>query len=436
MRIFLAALLGALVVPLVAAPAPASASTLNTAVSRPEIMARAQNWVNRGLTYDMDGPFATDADGTHSYRRDCSGLVSMAWHLGSSLTTDQFLARARAGNGMQVIPRDSLRPGDAMVRDDDGGGSGGHIELFSHWVNAAHHGDGAYVYSFNKTGQTVQNPYAKNNAGLLGKDSSGEMDEYTFIRYRKADSERVSDFSGDGYADVLGVNSAGDLMYYPNNGLNVSDSTARRLDTGWGAYSHVAAGDFSGDGFADLFGVNAAGALVYFPNNGLAISSSTAQQIGSGWGSFRHVAAGDFSGDGHADILGVNAAGELLYYPNNGLALSSPVRLDTGWDTVKHVMAADFSGDGYADVLAVNAAGNLIYYPNNGLAISSSTAQQIGAGWGSFSQVFASDFSGDDYADVLGVDAAGNLQYYANNGLALSASRQLASGWASFTHAE
>jgi hypothetical protein len=428
----LLALLGTVVVPL----ATASASTLDGVVSRPEILARAQNWVNRQLTYDMYGPFATDADGGHTYRRDCSGLVSMAWHLGASLTTDQFLARARAGNGMRVIPRDSLRPGDAMVRDNDGGGNDGHMELFSHWVNAARHSDGAYVYSFNSTGQTVQNPYAKNNAGKTGQDDSGELAEYTFVRYQKADSERVSDFSGDGFSDVLGVNAAGDLMYYPNNGLTVSDSTAQRLDTGWGAYSHVMAADFSGDGFADVLGVDAAGNLRYFPNNGRAISSATSRRLGEGWGSFRHVAAGDFSGDGHADIVGVDAAGDLRYYPNNGLAISSSIRLDTGWGTVKHLMVADFSGDGFADILAVNAEGNLIYHPNNGLAISASTARQVGSGWGSFTHVFASDFSGDDYADVLGVNAAGELTYYPNNNIALSSGSRLDTGWDSFTHAE
>ena len=330
------ALLGAVVVPLVTTPTAASASTLDGVIGRPEIMSRAQNWVNRRLTYDMTGAWASDADGAHTYRRDCSGFVSMTWHLSASLTTDQFLARARAGNGMTVIARDALRPGDAMVRDSDGGGSDGHMELFSHWVNPANHGDGAYVYSFNSHGQTVQNPYAPNNVGKLGKNSAGEMAEYTFIRYKKVDSERVSDFSGDGFSDVLGVNAAGDLMYYPNNGIDVAGSTARRLDTGWGANSQVMAADFSGDGFADLFAVNAAGNLIYYPNNGLAISQSTARQLGTGFGSFSHVFASDFSGDEHADILGVDAAGNLLYFPNNGLAISSSQQLDTGWGSFIH----------------------------------------------------------------------------------------------------
>jgi hypothetical protein len=430
------AMVCAVVVPLLAAPAIASASTVGGAIGRPEIMSRAQNWVNRQITYTQTGTWASDADGGHTYRRDCSGLVSMAWHLGSSLVTNEFLDRARAGNGMEVIPRDQLMPGDAMVRDSDGYGPDGHMELFSHWVNSGNHSAGAYVYSFNSDGQTVQNPYANNNSGKLGRNDNSEMSTYTFIRYKKVDGERVSDFSGDGHSDVLGVNADGALLYYPNNGLAISPSTARPLGTNWDSFTHVTAGDFSGDGYADVLGVNADGNLMYYPNNGIAISPSTARQIGTGWGGFTHVMAADFSGDGHADILGVNADGALLYYPNNGLAISSSTarQLGTNWDSFTHVFAADFSGDGHADIFGVNAAGNLMYYPNNGLAISPSTARQIGIGWGDFTHVFASDFSGDDFADILGVNADGALLYYPNNGLAISSSRQLSSGFESFTH--
>ena len=64
-------------------------------------------------------------------------------------------------------------------------------------------------------------------------------------------------------------------------------SSSIRLGLGRSGFSHVFASDFSGDDHADILGVNAAGALVYYPNNGLAISSG--QQLASGWGSFTHV---------------------------------------------------------------------------------------------------------------------------------------------------
>jgi Peptidase family M23/Tachylectin/FG-GAP-like repeat len=252
-----------------------------------------------------------------------------------------------------------------------------------------------------------------------------------------ADGERVSDFSGDGFSDVLGVNAAGDLMYYPNNGIAVSDSTAQRIGQGWSGFSQVMSADFSGDGAADVLGVNAAGNLMYYPNNGFAISDTTARQLHTGWGSYPHVTAGDFSGDGAADIIVVEPDGDLMYYPNNGFAISDTTarKIGQGWANYRHVMAADFSGDGYADILGVTSDGRLLYYPNNNLAIPSSV--QLGTGWASFTHVFASDFSGDDHADILAVNAAGDLMYYPNNGLAISDStaRRLDQDWGTFRHA-
>ena len=254
---------------------------------------------------------------------------------------------------------------------------------------------------------------------------------------RSGDGERVSDFSGDGFSDVLGVNAAGDLLYYPNNGIAVSDSTAQRIGIGWSGFSQVMSADFSGDGAADVLGVNAAGNLMYYPNNGFAIADTTARQLDTGWGAYPHVTAGDFSGDGAADIIAVEPDGDLMYYPNNGFAVSDSTarRIGQGWANYRHVMAADFSGDGYADILGVTADGRFLYYPNNNLAIPA--ANQIGTGWGPFTHVFASDFSGDDHADVLAVNAAGDLMYYPNNGLAITdtTARRLDQDWGTFRHA-
>jgi DNA-directed RNA polymerase subunit N (RpoN/RPB10) len=240
--------------------------------------------------------------------------------------------------------------------------------------------------------------------------------------------DHVSDFSGDGAADVLGVDAGGLLWYYPHNGPGLSAPV--QIGHGWGTFKHVMAADFSGDGAADVLGVDADGLLWYYPNNGLALSSRV--QIGHGWGTFKHVMAADFSGDGAADVLGVDAGGLLWYYPHNGAGLSAPVQIGHGWGTFKHVMAADFSGDGAADVLGVDAGGLLWYYPHNGPGLSAPV--QIGHGWGTFKHVIASDFSGDGAADVLGVDSGGLLWYYPHNGAGLSSPVQIGHGWGTFKH--
>ena len=61
--------------------------------------------------------------------------------------------------------------------------------------------------------------------GVTYTGSSQHLAQRHQPQLRRDRLERVSDFSGDGYADVLGVNATGDLMYYPNNGLALSAST-------------------------------------------------------------------------------------------------------------------------------------------------------------------------------------------------------------------
>jgi hypothetical protein len=365
-----------------------------------------------------------------SFYHDNAGNVIQINHGSGHFTTYLHLQSRAVGVGAQV------RQGQLIGRvGKTGPTSNGHPHL--HYEQGFDRdGSGSVTWGFAGAERV---PAMFNGVTYTGSSSTWRNVTSRNCGSGGADGERVSDFSGDGHSDVLGVNAAGNLMYYPNNNLTVSDATARQIGTGWGSFRHVMAADFSGDGAADVLGVNADGALMYYPNNNYAISSATARQLAADWGSFSHVTAGDFSGDGYADILAVNADGALMYYPNNGLAISPSTarQLAPGWGSFRHVMAADFSGDGHADVLGVNADGNLMYYPNNGLAISSSTARQIGTGWGDFSHVFASDFSGDDHADVLGVSATGALLYYPNNGLAISSatSRQLTAGWGSFTHA-
>ncbi|SCG62325.1 FG-GAP-like repeat-containing protein [Micromonospora halophytica] len=240
------------------------------------------------------------------------------------------------------------------------------------------------------------------------------------------DTETISDWSGDGYADVLGVDSVGDLYYYPNNKLSLSART--KIGHGWSTYKHVMADDWSGDGHADVLAVDSVGDLYYYPNNNLGLSTRT--KLGHGWGTFKHVMAADWSGDGQADVLGVDSVGDLYYYPNNNLGLSTRTKIGNGWGTFKHVMAADWSGDGQADVLGVDSSGYLWYYPHNGTGLSSPV--QIGNGWGTFKHVFASDFSGDGQADVLGVNASGELWYYPHWGTGFGTPVKLGHGWGTY----
>jgi hypothetical protein len=155
-----------------ATPEPAQASIIGGTITRAEILDRAQYWVDQGHTYDMEGVHVAGPDGK-TYRRDCSGLVSMAWRLDHSYVTGDFMKSSADWDHLPSLH--DLKPGDAFV-------NGAHMELFSHWKNNNDHTQGAYVYSFNDRGETVQNPYSDNNVGYRGFNSWGDLNNYAPIR--------------------------------------------------------------------------------------------------------------------------------------------------------------------------------------------------------------------------------------------------------------
>src|SRR4051812_33452029 len=107
------------------APAQASAaSSVDGPITRSEVLARAQYWVDKHVPYSQS-VYAPDPQG-RGYRSDCSGYVSMAWHLGTSLVT-QTLPQVST-----QISYDDLLPGDALDREDE------HVVLFDHWVDSKH----------------------------------------------------------------------------------------------------------------------------------------------------------------------------------------------------------------------------------------------------------------------------------------------------------
>ena len=69
----------------VVAPASVAASQVGGAISRDEVIERAQFWVDWRVPYSQSSWYP-DPQGRH-YRQDCSGMVSMAWHLSTSLAT-------------------------------------------------------------------------------------------------------------------------------------------------------------------------------------------------------------------------------------------------------------------------------------------------------------------------------------------------------------
>jgi hypothetical protein len=122
----------------------AQASKVGGPITRKEVISRAKYWYDHRskIKYNWQGSYR-DPQGRR-YRTDCSGYVSMALHLKSSLSTVTL-----PGVGKKIA-RKSMQAGDFTGRLGAGtGGAAGHVRIFVKWVNKS---AGTYkAYDFGST---------------------------------------------------------------------------------------------------------------------------------------------------------------------------------------------------------------------------------------------------------------------------------------------
>jgi hypothetical protein len=96
---------------LVAAMAPATAR----AITRCEVLARAQAWVDAGVEYSQTAWYTDPTTGVCCYRTDCSGFVSAVWGLPPPGHTTYTFAGGSSDDGVSYeIDPSELEPGDAL----------------------------------------------------------------------------------------------------------------------------------------------------------------------------------------------------------------------------------------------------------------------------------------------------------------------------------
>jgi hypothetical protein len=148
----------AVATPVVAEAAVAVAATgsvVDGQIARGEVLARSQSWIDQHVPYSQSVSW-TNQYGT--YRQDCSGFVSMAWHLGFSRSTATLPAV------MHTIARSDLRPGDALWQ-------AGHIALFVRWNDAA------------RTSPVVREEYDYGHNAVERVWSAGYANTFSAMRY-------------------------------------------------------------------------------------------------------------------------------------------------------------------------------------------------------------------------------------------------------------
>ncbi|MFD3889448.1 NlpC/P60 family protein [Streptomyces microflavus] len=94
-------------------------------ITRSAVIARAKTWADAKVPYSMN-------DYLDGYRTDCSGLVSMAWNLGTNAWTGNLDTYANR------ITKSELKKGDMLLfHNPSNPTSGSHVVLFERWTDSS-----------------------------------------------------------------------------------------------------------------------------------------------------------------------------------------------------------------------------------------------------------------------------------------------------------
>ena len=141
----------------------ASSNARGGSITRNTVMARAQSWVDERVPYNQ-GAYWTDENG--SYREDCSGFVSMAWNLPSSMTTWTLPQIATQ------ISTSALQPGDVLDYTAE------HVILFAGWKDQS---AGTFYYYAESNPSVLTNEYVGDiNAATVAGWPTGDYTAYRF----------------------------------------------------------------------------------------------------------------------------------------------------------------------------------------------------------------------------------------------------------------
>ncbi|MER6528448.1 peptidoglycan-binding protein [Streptomyces sp. NPDC001508] len=102
-------------------------SAQSRTITRTEIINRAKTWVAAQV------PYSTSTYWSDGYRQDCSGFVSMAWHLPGNEWTGSL------GKFGVKIKKEELQPGDILLFHNSADPQkGSHVVIFGGWTDYTH----------------------------------------------------------------------------------------------------------------------------------------------------------------------------------------------------------------------------------------------------------------------------------------------------------
>jgi len=337
-----------------------------SAVTRSEVMDRAESWTKNSVSYSQSRTF-------RGYRADCSGFVSYALALNKPGQTTNTLA----GTTKPVKKRD-LEPGDIIVA------KGVHVVLFGGWANREQTKYVAYEQA-SSTGSVVRvtpYPYWKGAGGYVAKRhpsvgggraiTVSRGGERTLPPLRDKLTRKQSDYNGDGVSDLSvlydGASNKRSLWrFYSNKGKFNAVSVWSGAGGAFTAQnSKMTSGDFNGDNIADtaLFYRNhddTSSIWVFYSGKGRRVKVKMVWTSQPGRFDWERVslASGDFNKDGRSDLAlfdGTSAESSALWVmladKSGGFAMSKWWQGEPGafdWESAK-MLSGDFNGDGRSDL--------------------------------------------------------------------------------------
>ena len=207
------------------------------------------------------------------------------------------------------------------------------------------------------------------------------------------------DFNGDGFADILWRDNVGNVGMWLMNGTTIVQAGSfSSIPTQW---SVAGTGDFNGDGKADILWIDTSNNLgIWFMNGTTITRTAVVGQLPANW----IVVGSDMKGD---VFLRNTATGDVGIWVMNGAQVAQSV--DLGPVSLNWTVAGigDFDSNGSTDLLWRDTAGDVAIWLMNGTTIASSTVlNNLPLSW-TIGQT--GDYNGDGKSDILWVDNTGNV---------------------------
>ncbi|WIX90394.1 hypothetical protein [Amycolatopsis sp. DG1A-15b] len=394
-------------------PIPCDNNGSHKTLTRSQVVARAQSWLNvGGIPYSQNRCYRNSYG---DYRTDCSGFVSMAWGLGGS---GSAFWTGNLGDVSTVIPRSALKPGDALLRHENNP-SVDHVALFLSWEDAAH--TRPVVIEQTGSSGTIQRTWSQSNAAnytpvrydhildggvpdlgvfdfFLSDDPASSVSTRPVVHYGNSPMVPiVGDWNGDGLDTVSAYDPASGQFFVSNNpATGAAEYTFMYGNPG----AVPLVGDWDGDG-KDNVGVRMDNRFFLRTS---PVSSGTETTITVAYGDSGDIPLiGDWDGDGK-DNVGVHKPGDFNFYLRTS-ANTDPAEIThvVPYGNVGATpLVGDWNGDG-KDNVGVRM-GNVYYFRTSEVNSAAETTMSVAYGNGDPGSEYpiVGDWNGDN-KDTQGI---------------------------------